>query len=260
VLADLTRVSEYARLLASIGVNGVVLNNVNANSSILRPENVAGLGRIADAMRPYGIQIGISLNFASPMTYGNLTTFDPLDAGVKTFWNDITTDIYSAVPDFAGYLVKANSEGQPGKFHKKFWTICESHLRETNQIAINIGPATYNRTLAQGANLFADAIKPHGGLVIFRAFVYDYQNLNESVWTDDRALAANDYFQPLDGEFDDNVVVQIKYGPIDFQVREPASPLFGNMPHTPVMAELQISPEYASQNCHYVVRIYTIFP
>ncbi|KAB5581043.1 alpha-glucuronidase A [Coniochaeta sp. 2T2.1] len=225
IVEDLTRVSQYARLLASIGINGVIVNNVNANQTLLAPQNIKGLGRIADAMRPYGVNIGISLNFASPQTFGGLKTFDPLDASVISFWNNITTQIYQQVPDFAGYLVKANSEGQPG-------------------------PITYNRTLADGANLFANAIKPHGGIVMFRAFVYD--QLNESNWRSDRADAAVDYFKPLDGKFDDNVVVQIKYGPIDFQVREPASPLFANIPNTNTAIELQITQEYLGQQCHLV--------
>lgn len=225
VVNDMTRVAEYARLLASIGINGIIVNNVNANATTLSTQNIRGLGRIADAMRPYGIQIGISLNFASPQSFGGLSTFDPLDTSVIKFWTDITNQIYQQVPDFAGYLVKANSEGQPG-------------------------PITYNRTLADGADLFAKAIKPHGGIVMFRAFVYD--QLNESDWRADRTDAAVNYFKPLDGEFDDNVVVQIKYGPIDFQVREPASPLFANIPKTNTAIELQVTQEYLGQQCHLV--------
>lgn len=225
VLGNLTRVSQYARLLASIGINGVIVNNVNANASLLSTQNLDGLGRIADAMRPYGVQIGISLNFASPQTFGGLSTFDPLDPSVVAWWTNITSQLYARVPDMAGYLVKANSEGQPG-------------------------PLTYNRTLSDGANLFAKAVQPHGGIVMFRAFVYD--QLNESNWRADRANAAVDYFRPLDGQFMDNVVVQIKYGPIDFQVREPTSPLFANIPNTSTAIELQITPEYLGQNCHLV--------
>lgn len=225
VVDDMTRVSAYARLLASIGINGVIINNVNANATLLTAQNIRGLGRVADAMRPYGVQIGISLNFASPQTFGGLSTFDPLDASVIAFWTNITNQIYQQVADFAGYLVKANSEGQPG-------------------------PITYNRTLADGANLFAKAIQPHGGIVMFRAFVYD--QLNEADWHADRADAAVNYFKPLDGEFDDNVVVQIKYGPIDFQIREPASPLFANLPKTNTAIELQITQEYLGQQCHLV--------
>ena len=223
VVNNLARAAEYARLLSSIRVNGVIVNNVNANASLLTPQNIEGLGRIADAFRPYGVQLGISLNFASPQTIGNLSTFDPLDPSVVAFWTNITDQIYQSVPDMAGYLVKANSEGQPG-------------------------PLTYNRTLAQGANLFAKALQPHGGVVMFRAFVYN--QLNESDWRADRANAAVDFFKDLDGEFDDNVVVQIKYGPIDFQVREPTSPLFANLLNTSTAIELQVTQEYLGQQCH----------
>ncbi|KAH8155939.1 hypothetical protein CIB48_g12308 [Xylaria polymorpha] len=202
-IANTTRVAEYARLLASIRVNGIIVNNVNANPIILSDKNMAGLRDIADAMRPWGVRVGISANFASPQTFGGLPTFDPLDETVITWWNDQTEKLYRHIPDMAGYLVKANSEGQPG-------------------------PLTYNRTLADGANLFAKAVKPYGGIVMFRAFVYDYQNLNEANWKDDRANAAVDFFRDLDEKFDDNVVVQVKYGPIDFQVREAASPLFAH--------------------------------
>ncbi|KAL9107260.1 MAG: hypothetical protein Q9227_007801 [Pyrenula ochraceoflavens] len=223
VVGNLTRAAEYARLLASIGVNAVVVNNVNANASLLTAQNIDGLGRIADAFRPYGVQLAISLNFASPQLIGGLSTFDPLDASVIGFWTNVTNQIYQRVPDMAGYLVKANSEGQPG-------------------------PLTYNRTLAQGANLFASALQPHGGIVMFRAFVYNL--LNESIWTDDRANAAVQFFKDLDGQFDDNVVVQIKYGPIDFQVREPTSPLFANLFQTSTAIELQVTQEYLGQQCH----------
>ncbi|KAI5237107.1 alpha glucuronidase [Aureobasidium subglaciale] len=229
IVSDLTRVAQYARLLASVGINAIVVNNVNANATILTPHNIDGLGRIADVMRPYGVQLGISLYFSSPTSgiqgQANLTTFDPLDSGVVTWWSNVTNQLYDRIPDMAGYLVKANSEGQPG-------------------------PLTYNRTLAEGANLFARALQPHGGIVMFRAFVYD--QLNESVWTADRANAAVDFFKPLDGEFDDNVVVQIKCGPIDFQVREPASPLFANLYNTSTAIELQVSQEYLGQQTHLV--------
>jgi alpha-glucuronidase len=174
-------------------------------------------------MRPYGVQVGISLNFASPNA--TLGTFDPLASEVVEWWTDKTNEIYENVPDLAGYLVKANSEGQPG-------------------------PLTYNRTLADGANLFAKAVQPHGGIVMFRAFVYD--QLDEAVWTDDRAKAAVDFFKPLDGHFDDNVVVQIKYGPIDFQVREPTSPLFASLLRTNAAIELEVAQEYLGQQCHLV--------
>ncbi|KAI0968483.1 glycoside hydrolase superfamily [Xylaria arbuscula] len=221
------RVAQYARLLASIRVNGVIVNNVNANPILLNDGNMAGLGKIADAMRPWGVRVGISINFASPQTLGGLSTFDPLDKSVIKWWQDQTDKLYKHIPDLAGYLVKANSEGQPG-------------------------PLTYNRTLADGANLFAKALRPHGGIVMFRAFVYDSQNLNEANWKDDRANAAVDFFQGLDGKFDDNIVVQIKYGPIDFQVREPVSPLFAHLQQTATAVELQITQEYLGQQCHLV--------
>ena len=223
VVSDLTRAAEYARLLSSIRINAVVVNNVNANASLLTPQNIDGLGRIADAFRPYGVQLGISLNFASPQLIGGLSTFDPLDPSVIAFWTNITNQIYEKVPDMAGYLVKANSEGQPG-------------------------PLTYNRTLAQGANLFANTLQTHGGIVMFRAFVYN--QLNESDWKADRANAAVQFFKDLDGQFHDNVVVQIKYGPIDFQVREPTSPLFANLFNTSTAIELQVTQEYLGQQCH----------
>ncbi|KAI1159745.1 glycoside hydrolase superfamily, partial [Nemania serpens] len=224
-IADTRRVAEYARLLASIRVNGIIVNNVNANAALLSDENMAGLGKIADAMRPWGVRVGISVNFASPQTFGGLPTFDPLDESVIAWWNDQTTKLYRHVPDLAGYTLKANSEGQPG-------------------------PLTYNRTLAQGANLFAEALEPHGGILMFRAFVYDSQNLNENNWKDDRANAAVELVAGLDGEVGDNVVVQVKYGPIDFQVREPASPLFAHLRQTGSAIELQVTQEYLGQQCH----------
>ncbi|EKV12887.1 Alpha-glucuronidase [Penicillium digitatum] len=225
IVDDLARVAEYARLLASIRINAVVINNVNADAALLNSTNLDGVARIADVFRPYGIQVGISLNFASPQTYGGLSTFDPLDASVIEWWSNITTQVYDRVPDMAGYLVKADSEGQPG-------------------------PQTYNRTLADAANLFAKEVQPYGGIVMYRAFVYN--KLNESIWTDDRAKAAVDFFKDLDGEFDDNVVIQIKYGPIDFQVREPASALFANLVNTSMAIELQVTQEYLGQQSHLV--------
>ncbi|KAF2029694.1 alpha-glucuronidase [Setomelanomma holmii] len=226
VVDNVTRVAEFARLLASLRINGVIVNNVNANASLLSDRNVEGLARLADAMRPYGVQLGISLNFASPQTFGGLSTFDPLDPSVDAWWANITNVIYERVPDMAGYLVKANSEGQPG-------------------------PLTYNRTLADGANMFAKAVNPHGGIVMFRAFVYD-NHINETNWKADRANAAVEFFQDLDGKFDENVVVQIKYGPIDFQVREPPNPLFSTLRYESTAIELQITPEYLGQNDHLV--------
>lgn len=225
IVDDLTRVRQYARLLASVRINAVVVNNVNANATLLTPQNIDGLGRIADVFRPYGVKIGISLNFATPETLGGLDSYDPLNATVVKWWSNMTDQIYQRVPDMAGYLVKADSEGEPG-------------------------PQVYNRTLAEGANLFARAIKPHGGIVMFRAFVYN--QLNESNWEADRAKAAVNFFKPLDGKFDDNVVVQIKYGPIDFQVREPTSPLFANLFKTNVAIELEVTQEYLGQQSHLV--------
>ncbi|KAK1451615.1 alpha-glucuronidase A [Colletotrichum melonis] len=230
VVTDMTRVSQYGRLLASARINGIIVNNVNANAILLSPENMDGLKRIADAFRPWGVQVGISLNFASPQTYGNLSTFDPLDETVIAWWGNITDELYARIPDMAGYLVKANSEGQPG-------------------------PLTYNRTLADGANLFAKELKNHGskkGIVMFRAFVYDHLTLNQSDWRADRANAQVEFFKHLDGQFDDNVIVQIKYGAIDFQVREPVSPLFANLKNTSMAIELQISQEYLGQQDHLV--------
>lgn len=227
VVDDLTRVAQYARLLASVGVNGIVVNNVNANVQLLNATNVAGLGRIADAMRPWGLRVGISLNFDAPRTLGGLRTADPLDPGVVAWWAGVSARLHGAVPDLAGFLVKANSESQPG-------------------------PLTYNRTLADGANLFARALRPHGdGVVMFRAFVYD-NHLDESDWRADRANAAADFFRDLDGAFDANVVVQVKYGPIDFQVREPASPLFAHLRRTGAAIELQVAQEYLGQQSHLV--------
>ncbi|KAJ5134664.1 hypothetical protein N7448_000316 [Penicillium atrosanguineum] len=225
IVEDLSRVKQYGRLLASVRINAVVINNVNANATLLTPENLKGLGRIADVFRPYGVKIGISLNFASPETLGGLDTYDPLDTSVIDWWSSVTEQLYQNVPDMAGYLVKADSEGEPG-------------------------PAVYNRTLSQGANLFAKALQPYGGIVMFRAFVYN--QLNESNWDADRAKAAVDFFKPLDGEFEENVVVQIKFGPIDFQVREPTSPLFANLFNTSSAIELEVTQEYLGQQSHLV--------
>ena len=227
VLDDLTRAAQYARLLASIRLNGVIVNNVNAGYNLLTPLNLKGLARIANAMRPYGIRIGISLYFDSPRELGGLSTSDPLDPQVIKWWSNITTLVYQAVPDLLGYLIKANSEGQPG-------------------------PLTYNRTLADGANMFARALKPHGdGVVMYRAFVYNH-HLDESDWKNDRANAAVDYFKDLDTQFDDNVVIQIKFGPIDFQVREPPSPLFANLRQTNAVIEFMVAQEYLGQQSHVV--------
>ncbi|KAL4917354.1 glycoside hydrolase superfamily [Aspergillus aurantiobrunneus] len=226
IVPDLSRAKEYARLLSSIRINALIVNNVNANATLLSAENMAGLKRIADVMRPYGVQIGISMNFASPKEFGGLDTYDPLDEGVIAWWSAVTDELYALVPDLAGYLVKASSEGQPG-------------------------PDTYNRSLAEGANVFARALQGHGGVLMFRAFVYDHHMTPEN-WKDDRANAAVEFFEPLDGEFEENVVIQIKYGPIDFQVREPVSPLFGRLRESSVAMELQVTQEYLGQQDHVV--------
>ncbi|CAK7212217.1 hypothetical protein SCUCBS95973_001378 [Sporothrix curviconia] len=233
VVADLRRAAAYARILASVGINAVVVNNVNADAALVHtPANIEGLGRIADAFRPFGVRIGVSLNFAAPQSVGGLQTYDPLDASVVAFWDDVTAQLYKRIPDLAGFLVKGDSEGQPG-------------------------PRKYGRSLAAGANLFARALRKHSsaaadspGILMYRAFVYD--QLQESNWKADRANAAVSYFAPLDGQFDDNVVVQVKYGPIDFQVREPASPLFGHLQKTNAAIELQVTQEYLGQQCHLV--------
>lgn len=227
VVDSLKRIAQYARLLASIRLNGAVVNNVNANCNLLKTSNLERLGRVADVMRPYGVRIGVALYFDAPRELGGLPTSDPLDPAVIAWWNDITAQLYKHVPDLIGYTIKANSEGQPG-------------------------PLTYKRTLADGANMFARALKPHGdGVVMYRAFVYDH-HLDESNWKNDRANAAVDYFKDLDTQFDDNVVVQIKWGPIDFQVREPPSPLFAHLRQTKAAIEFQVCQEYLGQQSHVV--------
>jgi alpha-glucuronidase len=226
VRADLTRARQYARLLASIGINGCAINNVNASPRIVAPEFIPQLTRIADAFRVWGIKLAVSVDMSSPMVVGGLKTFDPLDPQVGAWWQHTVDEIYKQIPDFGGFVVKADSEGRSG-------------------------PSQYGRTASDAANVIARALKPHGGLLMYRAFVYNH-HLD---WRDlkaDRARAAYDYFHPLDGKFEDNVVIQIKYGPIDFQVREPASPLFGAMPHTSQAIELQVTQEYTGQQRHLV--------
>lgn len=203
---------QYARANASIGINGSVLNNVNASPQMLSSQYLARVKAIADVLRPYGIKTYLSINFATPIKLGNLATADPLNKDVIRWWKAKTEEIYKLVPDFGGFLVKANSEGQPG-------------------------PQDYGRTHAQGANMLADILKKHNGIVMWRAFVY---NASEK----DRAKQAYAEFMPFDGKFSDNVIIQVKNGPIDFQPREPFSPLFGAMKKTPIMAELQITQEY----------------
>ena len=226
VRPDLTRVSEYGRLLASVGINGATVNNVNANLHTLDPEMIHELARIADAFRPWGVRMSLSVDLSSPQVVGNLKTFDPLDPHVATWWRTKVDELYRAIPDFAGFVIKADSEGRPG-------------------------PSQYGRTPAQAANTVARALKPHGGIVLYRGFVYN----NHLDWNDlkaDRARAGYDNFRALDGKFDRNVVIQIKHGPIDFQVREPVSPLFAALRHTSQAVELQITQEYTGQQRHMV--------
>jgi alpha-glucuronidase len=215
------RLTDYARANASIGINGAVLNNVNANSQILTAEYLAKVAAIANVFRPYGIRVYLSPRFSAPIELGKLPTADPLDPAVISWWRHKTGEIYKVVPDFGGFLVKANSEGQPG-------------------------PRTYNRTHADGANMLAAAVAPHNGIVMWRAFVYDMKP------DYDRAGAAYENLQPFDGKFAPNVLLQVKNGPIDFQPREPFHPLFGAMPRTPVMPELQITQEYLGFSNHFV--------
>jgi alpha-glucuronidase len=224
VVEDLTRVRDYGRLLASVGINGATINNVNANALVITDEFIPQLARVADTLRPWGVALSISLDFSSPRRIGGLDTFDPLDARVAAFWKNRVDALYRAIPDLGGVVLKADSEGR-------------------------LGPSAYNRTHADAANVIARALAPHRGVIFYRGFVYDHlmdwRNLKN-----DRARAAYDNFQPLDGKFDDNVIIQIKHGPIDFQVREPASPLFGALRSTNQAIELQITQEYLGQQRH----------
>jgi len=212
------RYTDYARADASIGINGVVLNNVNAEADILTGPYLKKVKALADIFRPWGIRVYLSARFSAPIDIGGLKTADPLDPAVRAWWKAKSDEIYAQIPDFGGFLVKANSEGEPG-------------------------PQDYHRTHADGANMLAEALRPHGGIVLWRAFVYSSMN-------EDRAKQAYDEFQPLDGKFADNVIVQIKNGPIDFQPREPFHPLFGAMPHTKLAMEAQITKEYLGFNTH----------
>jgi alpha-glucuronidase len=215
------RYADYARACASIGINGAVINNVNADVRILAPEFLRKVAALADVWRPFGVRMYLSANFAAPVRLGGLATADPLERNVTDWWKAKADEIYSLMPDFGGFLVKANSEGQPG-------------------------PKTYGRTHAEGANVLADALAPHKGIVIWRAFVYD-----EDV-DPDRAKRAYLEFTRLDGRFRPNVALQVKNGPIDFQPREPFHPLFGAMKQTPVVAEIQATQEYLGQAKHLV--------
>jgi alpha-glucuronidase len=226
VREDLTQVGEYARLLASVGINGCNLNNVNNAAAFLQPEMLAGIKRIADTMRPWGVRVALSVDIASPQKLGGMPTYDPMDPAVIAWWKAKTDEVYKLIPDFAGFTVKADSEGQPG-------------------------PASYGRTPADAANLLANALAPHGGIVLYRAFVYNHH----ADWKDpkaDRARAAYDIFHPLDGKFAANVIVQTKEGPIDFQAQEPVSPLFAGLTQTSQAMEVQITQEYTGQQRHLV--------
>jgi alpha-glucuronidase len=226
VREDLSRVGEYGRLLASLGINGCAISNVNANPLLLGADFLPQIARIAEAFRPWGVRVAISVDFGSPKTAGGLDTFDPQDARVAAWWRARADDLYRTVPDLAGFVLKADSEGR-------------------------VGPSTYGRTHAEAANVVSRAIQPHGGFLFYRGFVYDHH----ADWRNpknDRGRAAYDNFHPLDGQFDDNVIIQIKHGPIDFQVREPASPLFGALEKTNQAIELQITQEYFGQARHTV--------
>ncbi len=214
------RYIDYARFNASIGINGTVLNNVNANATVLTHEWLLKVAAIANTLRPYGIKVFLSARFSAPIEIGHLSTADPLNDSVRTWWQQKAKEIYQLIPDFGGFLVKANSEGQPG-------------------------PQSYHRTHADGANLLADALAPYGGIVMWRAFVYDPK-------ATDRFKQAYEEFTPLDGSFHANVMVQVKNGPIDFQPREPFSPLLGAMPKTPLLPEFQLTQEYLGQGTHLV--------
>src|SRR5436190_6880624 len=224
VRPDLTRVREYARLLASLGFNGCAINNVNANPHLLEEDFLPQIARIADAFREWGIRIAISIDLSSPKVIGGLDTFDPLDPRLSQWWRERVDSIYRRIPDFGGFVVKADSEGRPG-------------------------PSSYGRTPADAANVIARALKPHGGILFYRAFVYNH-HLDWTNPRNDRAKAAYDNFHPLDGQFEDNVIIQIKHGPIDFQAREPVSPLLGGLEKTNEAIELQVTQEYTGQQHH----------
>ena len=214
------RLITYARANASIGINGSVLNNVNASPKMMTAEYINKVRVIANILRPYGIRVYLSINFASPMALGYTKTADPLDKKVQQWWQKKAKEIYAAIPDFGGFLVKANSEGQPG-------------------------PGDYHRTHADGANMLADAVKPYGGIIMWRSFVYGANHKGE-----DRVKQAVSEFKGMDGKFRDNVILQSKNGPLDFQPREPYAPIFDNIKKTPQIAELQITQEYLGQSKH----------
>lgn len=212
------RYRDYARANASLGINGTVLTNVNADARVLLPEFLEKVAALADIFRPYGIRVYLTARFSAPIEIGGLDTADPLDPDVRAWWREKVAEIYRYIPDFGGFLVKANSEGQPG-------------------------PQDYGRTHADGANMLAEALAPYGGVVMWRAFVYAPE-------AEDRVKQAYDEFVPLDGQFRENVLIQVKNGPLDFQPREPFHPLFGAMPRTPLMMEFQITKEYLGFSTH----------
>lgn len=214
------RLITYARANASLGINGSVLNNVNASPKMMTTEYINKVKIIANILRPYGIRVYLSINFASPMALGYTKTADPLDKKVQQWWKKKAKEIYATIPDFGGFLVKANSEGQPG-------------------------PGDYHRTHADGANMLADAVKPYGGIIMWRSFVYGANHKGE-----DRVKQAVSEFKGMDGKFRDNVILQSKNGPLDFQPREPYAPIFDNIKQTPQIAELQITQEYLGQSKH----------
>ena len=214
------RLITYARANASLGINGSVLNNVNASPKMMTAEYINKVKVIANILRPYGIRVYLSINFASPMALGYTKTADPLDKKVQQWWKKKAKEIYAVIPDFGGFLVKANSEGQPG-------------------------PGDYHRTHADGANMLADAVKPYGGIIMWRSFVYGANHKGE-----DRVKQAVSEFKDMDGKFRDNVILQSKNGPLDFQPREPYAPIFDNIKQTPQIAELQITQEYLGQSKH----------
>lgn len=215
------RLITYARANASLGINGSVLNNVNASPKMMTAEYINKVKVIANILRPYGIRVYLSINFASPMALGYTKTADPLDKKVQQWWQKKAKEIYATIPDFGGFLVKANSEGQPG-------------------------PGDYHRTHADGANMLADAVKPYGGIIMWRSFVYGANHKGE-----DRVKQAVSEFKGMDGKFRDNVILQSKNGPLDFQPREPYAPIFDNIKQTPQIAELQITQEYLGQSKHF---------
>jgi alpha-glucuronidase len=224
IVSDLGRVRDYARLMASVGINGCSINNVNADARVVTEAYLPEVARVAEVFRNWGVKLYLSLDFASPQKIGGIDSFDPLDPRTVEFWQKTVDEVYRAIPDLGGFVLKADSEGR-------------------------LGPSQYGRTHADAANVIARALKPHGGVLFYRGFVYDH----EMDWHDlslDRAKAAYDNFKKLDGRFEDNVVVQIKHGPIDFQVREPASPLFGALEKTSQAVELQITQEYTGQQRH----------